>query len=273
MDKWNTFNVKHALFGLLTLSLTACNEPYLLPDTPTDTNAPVIALSGDPTVNLIEGSNYEEAGATATDDVDGEVSVTITGEVDSHTPATYTLTYTATDTAGNQASVTRTVVVSAFRAFITTWKTDNDGVSEDNQILIGTYGGGYHYNIDWGDGQTDSGVTGDITHTYDTPGTYTVAIRGDFPQIYFSSIGYDSDSQTYSAFSHDNYKLLAIEQWGDIQWRSMENAFTDTQNMVGNASDVPDLSQVTSLQAMFYGASSFNGDISQWDVSNGTCRM
>ena len=36
------------------------------------------------------------------------------------------------------------------------------------------------------------------------------------------------------------------------------------------AIDAPDLSVVDSLSAMFYGASSFNEDISHWDVSNVT---
>ncbi|MEX0363461.1 MAG: BspA family leucine-rich repeat surface protein, partial [Allomuricauda sp.] len=38
-------------------------------------------------------------------------------------------------------------------------------------------------------------------------------------------------------------------------------------NMVYNATDAPDLENVTSLWAMFYGCSSFNGDLSNWDVS------
>jgi len=37
------------------------------------------------------------------------------------------------------------------RPFITTWKTDNPGVTNDNQIKITTLGGGYNYTIDWGD--------------------------------------------------------------------------------------------------------------------------
>lgn len=33
--------------------------------------------------------------------------------------------------------------------FITTWKTDNPGTSNDNQITIPTTGIGYNYDIDW----------------------------------------------------------------------------------------------------------------------------
>lgn len=34
--------------------------------------------------------------------------------------------------------------------FITTWKTDNPGTSDDNQVTIPTDGGGYNYTVDWG---------------------------------------------------------------------------------------------------------------------------
>jgi len=141
--------------------------------------------------------------------------------------------------------------------FITTWKTDNPGATADNQIQIKTSGGGYNYTVDWGDGQTDSNVAGDITHTYAIAGTYTVSITGDFPQIIF---GTGTDAQ----------KLLSIEQWGNIQWRSMQSAFSGCINLVGNASDVPDLSQVTDMSGMFLGAGAFNQNIGNWDVSSVT---
>jgi hypothetical protein len=47
--------------------------------------------------------------------------------------------------------------------FVTTWKTDNPGVSGSNQITIPTNGGGYNYNVDWGDGNTSTGHTGNTT--------------------------------------------------------------------------------------------------------------
>ena len=146
------------------------------------------------------------------------------------------------------------------RPFITTWKTDNRGVTADNQIMIDTFGPGYNYTIDWGDNQTDSLVTGDITHTYATPGTYTVSISGNFPRIY--------SEQNFNSIISDSEKLVSIEQWGDIKWQSMRYAFKGCENLVVNAVDVPDLSQVTHMDSMFFGASSFNQDISHWDVSS-----
>jgi surface protein len=141
--------------------------------------------------------------------------------------------------------------------FITTWKTDNPGTSNDNQITIPTTGIGYSYDIDWGDGSNDTGVTGDITHTYSTAGTYTVSISGDFPRIYFTGTG-------------DKDKILSIEQWGDIAWKDMSLAFFGCSNLTYNAIDVPNLSDVNNLYAMFFQATLFNGEIGNWDVSNVT---
>ena len=78
-----------------------------------DTTAPVITLTGDATVTLEVGATYNEQGATATDNYDSSVTVTIGGDtVDTNTVGTYTVTYNATDAAGNNATeVTRTVNV------------------------------------------------------------------------------------------------------------------------------------------------------------------
>lgn len=139
--------------------------------------------------------------------------------------------------------------------FITTWKTDNPGSSASNQIVIPTAGGGYNYTVDWGDGSTDdTGVTGDITHTYSSIGTYTVTITGAFPRIYFNNTG-------------DKEKILSVEQWGNISWASMENAFWGASNLVINATDAPDLSGVTTLSHMFSDATSLNQNINSWNVS------
>ena len=63
-------------------------------------------------------------------------------------------------------------------SFITTWQTTSDNES----ITIPTTGSGYNYNIDWGDGDTQTGLVGDATHTYSTAGLYTIEISGDFPR-------------------------------------------------------------------------------------------
>lgn len=77
-----------------------------------DTVPPVIALLGEAAVVVPYGSAYTDAGATAVDDVDGEVPVTVTGVVDPASLGTVVLSYDAVDAAGNAAeTVTRTVDV------------------------------------------------------------------------------------------------------------------------------------------------------------------
>ncbi|KQR92463.1 hypothetical protein ASG01_11115 [Chryseobacterium sp. Leaf180] len=94
----------------------------------------------------------------------------------------------------------------------------------------------------------------------------------------------------------DSNKLFDVAQWGNIQWQTFDNAFTLCMNMNVSATDVPNLSGVTSTKEMFYicpaftgnpsfnnwqtstltniismfSASSFNAPIGNWDVSNVT---
>ena len=76
-----------------------------------DTTPPIITLNGDGNITLTQGSEYVELGVNSIDDVDGNVSVSVSGSVDTATVGTYTLTYTAKDSANNAASKTRTVNV------------------------------------------------------------------------------------------------------------------------------------------------------------------
>ena len=78
-----------------------------------DRVSPVIELVGPPSLTLASGEEYIEEGATATDDIDGDVtdSIQINGSVNTAVVGSYTLTYVAQDRAGNQDSVVRTVQV------------------------------------------------------------------------------------------------------------------------------------------------------------------
>lgn len=74
---------------------------------------PVITILGDNPVDVVQNSVYTDAGATALDDVDGSVTVQTTGTVDTSVVGTYTIIYTAIDSAGNAATAERTVNVIA----------------------------------------------------------------------------------------------------------------------------------------------------------------
>ncbi len=90
-------------------------------DEATDTSyPPVISLVGSSTINLEvgEGGTFNpltDPGARASDNIDGDLtsSITSSGTFDTATEGTYTIVYSVSDSDGNIASVTRTVIVSA----------------------------------------------------------------------------------------------------------------------------------------------------------------
>lgn len=67
----------------------------------------------------------------------------------------------------------------------------------------------------------------------------------------------------------DHSKILAIQQWGNIHWTTFSNSFVFCENMNVTATDVPDLSAVSSLREMFYLCTSMVGNPSfnNWNTS------
>ncbi len=83
-----------------------------------DTTKPIITLVGEETINLTVGDPYTDQGATANDNLDGNITANIVkggATVDTSTPGSYVITYNVKDAANNTAvEVKRTVVVTAF---------------------------------------------------------------------------------------------------------------------------------------------------------------
>jgi hypothetical protein len=80
-----------------------------------DAVAPTLTLLGDASVSVPSGAAYLDAGATAADNIDGDISGSIVtnNPVNTAVVGSYTVTYSVTDFAGNAAApVTRTVSVS-----------------------------------------------------------------------------------------------------------------------------------------------------------------
>ncbi|MEC7812319.1 MAG: DUF5011 domain-containing protein, partial [Verrucomicrobiota bacterium] len=142
----------------------------------TDNTAPVITLKGEQSVTVNVGENYEDAGATANDDVDGDItqSSEITGVIITGTPGVYTLTFNVKDKSGNTAaSVVRTVRV----------------VDEVAPVI--TLKGEQSVTVNVGENYKDAGATanddvdGDITQSIEitgliitgTPGVYTLTFN------------------------------------------------------------------------------------------------
>ena len=129
----------------------------------TDTTAPVITLVGDAVVDLSVGDTYSESGATASDNVDGDISadVVIGGDtVDTSTVGQYTVTYNVSDDAGNAATeVTRVVNVTAAPVLSTL----------DNRITNSSFSNSISVRTGFNQGQTDEWFTVSDPNIEQTP--------------------------------------------------------------------------------------------------------
>ena len=188
--------------------------------------------------------------------------ITVNNALNYNIQKIYNLTAHSIDLDGTTDTTTVDIIVYP-RPFTTVWKTNESSDSSlgPNTIAIPTTGSDYNYMINWGDGNIERDVNGTIKHIYDTEGTYTVKIYGDFPRIYFNDNRQVKD------------KLMKITNWGGIKWASMRSAFYGCSNMQVDTTSLPDLSQVTDMHYMFAGAISFTGknsSINNWDTSNVT---
>nr|WP_299345419.1 BspA family leucine-rich repeat surface protein [Allomuricauda sp.] len=273
--------------GILALAMISCSKD----DSPTtpENKAPVISAQTFPvpedtddtfvfgTVKATDpdGDKLTFSIATNSDNLfdisgEGDLSLATGKTLDFETSDEHVLTVSVTDNnAIVEAQITITVtnvidtLVEDPSSFVTVWTTPSD----DFELIIGTNSQlNYDFTIDWGDGTVEdlSALTKDPSHTYETAGTYTVAINGGFPAIQMYRFGEDGLIASQQA-------LVGIEQWGTIAWETFVQAFGDCANLSEyNAEDVPDLGNVEDLSGMFFGATLFNGDIGEWDTSNVT---
>ncbi|WP_405574797.1 immunoglobulin-like domain-containing protein [Winogradskyella sp. Asnod2-B02-A] len=143
-----------------------------------DTTAPVIALNGASTINLEVGDTYNELGATATDNVDGNLtsSIVITGTVNTNSAGTYTKYYNVSDAAGNAATqLTRTVIVTQ---------------PADTTAPVITLTGASTINLEVGDTYSELGATasdnvdGNLTASIVITGTVNTSLAGTYTKYY-----------------------------------------------------------------------------------------
>ena len=156
-----------------------------------DTTPPVITLIGSNPIDIEQGETYIEQGATATDNVDGDITanIVIGGDtVDINTVGTYVVTYNVSDAAGNAAvEVTRTVNVTLCT------DSDGDGVCDNIDQCPG-----YDDNIDInGNGIPDgcdseclefttSFNTNPLTHTGSGSSSTTRVFPTDSQDVFFT---------------------------------------------------------------------------------------
>ncbi|MBE6140829.1 MAG: DUF5011 domain-containing protein, partial [Firmicutes bacterium] len=76
-----------------------------------DTTKPVIKLNGSKEITINYGFDYEELGASATDNYDEEVNVKVSSNINKYQVGSYKVVYKATDSSGNTTKEERTVLV------------------------------------------------------------------------------------------------------------------------------------------------------------------
>jgi len=147
-------------------------------------------------------------------------------------------------------------ITAAPPAFAFTAKTDNTGVSTSTQFKLPlTTSTGLNILVDWGDASTSTitnHLDAAVTHTYASPGTYSISITGTLPGFKFNNAG-------------DKLKILNISSWGVLDITT-NTAFQGCINLTCSATDAPTIS-TTDLSGTFNTATSFNGAIGNWDVS------
>ena len=139
----------------LTMLFQACDEdkasnppPSVTPipsTTPTpsptpiiDTIKPTIQLIGDSSITLIEGSSYIEEGASASDDIDGNITknILISGSVNSARIGTYVVRYNVKDSAGNSAKEERRIIHIIENETFDTTKPIIELIGDSNITLV-----------------------------------------------------------------------------------------------------------------------------------------
>ncbi|MEI8123824.1 MAG: DUF5011 domain-containing protein, partial [bacterium] len=92
-------------------ALNTANGSFIV--TVQDTTPPVITVLGENPIKIKRGTTYIDAGATSTDNFDGDItaSITISGTVKTDLNGTYAIIYSVTDSSGNFSSTTRNVTV------------------------------------------------------------------------------------------------------------------------------------------------------------------
>jgi len=101
-------------------------------------------------------------------------------------------------------------------------------------LFMNTTGGGggfgNNYNVDWGDGNTDSGNTGNVSHTYDT-GTYDIKVDGVWAPHLYTNVALRS-------------VVTKLKNWGKdtTTFTGFGETFRSFTNMEYEATDYPTLS-------------------------------
>ena len=174
-----------------------------------DTTAPATPSVGAPTItvlratpaNVAVGNAYTDAGATCTDEADGDLAdhLRTTSDVNVHAHGNYTVTYTCADSDGNEAAATRTVTVT---------DADAPKITRSGHSPVKIYAG---------DRYDDAGATcvdrveGDITDTVTAAGNIDTSVSGQYTMTYScaDSVGNEAATASRTVIVLDPVPMIA----------------------------------------------------------------
>lgn len=240
-------------------------------DDPVDITPPVLSLIGEATMDVVFGTPFVDPGATATDDVDGDLTANIyvSGSVDTNTLGSYTIIYTVYDAAGNDASISRQVNV----------------IDDGNPVYLDSNGVTIRAK-EWaviGDSGEINGQTYTVVSEEDLRNRifngddylYVCTSRVTDMSSMFSNRSVNVDITRWDVrFVTNFYAMFYLSDFNqDISHWNVSNARYVMSMFMYNAEfnqDIGDwdVSNVEDMSHMFGEGSTFNQDIGNWDVSN-----
>jgi hypothetical protein len=139
-----------------------------------DNVAPVITILGANPASITVGDSYTDAGATANDNVDGNITSNINAvsSINMNVPGTYSVVYSVSDKAGNISSATRTVIVNAASSVPTTPVASTTSVTNTtgtSEVTSGTPDTGI--TIPAGVGEINNNANGNVAEVLSTTST------------------------------------------------------------------------------------------------------
>jgi surface protein len=138
---------------------------------------------------------------------------------------------------------------------VLTYDTTKPGCSGTVQLPVTSPTIAVGSTINWGDGSTGTLLSSVPSHTYSTPGQYTVTYDG--PIAVFN---------TASVTAANRPCLTEVKKWGSAITPT-KISFQSSANII-NVAEPP--TSVTDMSSMFQSATSFNQPIGSWDTSNVT---
>ena len=122
---------------------------------------------------------------------------------------------------------------------------------------------------------TDKGIVTNANGTLSTPFELTgLRANAKYRLIAYANPGVPGSVFTeLNAINSDSKRLTKVNQWGINVWTFLSNAFRFCENMDVTATDTPNLSACQNLNAMFTSCASLvnaNGSISGWNTQNVT---